>query len=147
MNQSCHAYKWIMLHVWMGHVAYFLVFPFFGSFPQQPQSPHSNTYTHTNPVQLGLRSRHTRDWVVAHISISHGTHVTECRPNRNEHPLPHLAPTHAYARPHTHIRRPRTHIWRPHTHICSSDTWSQYTWVKRALASVCRASQLCPTIR
>jgi len=68
MNESCHAYKWVMSQIWMSHVTHMnascLTYEWIMSHIWMSQVTHMN------------ESCHTQDWVIAHVRIYHVTQLT-----------------------------------------------------------------------
>jgi len=64
VNGSCHAYEWVMSHIWMGHVAHM----------NESCCMSQIWMCHVAHVN---ESRHTREWVMSHLWMSHVTPMNE----------------------------------------------------------------------
>ena len=67
MDESCHTYEWVMLHIWMSHVTHM----------NESWRTYEWVRSHTtmSHVTRMHESWHTYQWVVAHILVIHDTYI------------------------------------------------------------------------
>jgi len=96
MNETCHAYEWVMSHIWISHVTHIssshgpfrcfvCVYAWVTSHIWMSHVAHMNSSCHTFPHPTNPfiassvymnESRHTYEWVMLHIWISHVANIS-----------------------------------------------------------------------
>jgi len=116
-NESCHTYRWVVLHVWMSHVTHMN-----GSWHAYPVSRHTYEYvmdaTHMNTSWP--------EWVIHRCDIIHSLNITDSDHRTYTHTPQRTSSrtyTHTPQRPssrtlHTHTAE--TFIMNPHTHTAET---------------------------